>query len=387
VEAITLAEKSVALAEHFEDERVLAMAYDTLGTTMLYLDYPRGGRILERCLEIASEAGLDARVATVYGNWGATACDLYRLDDAEKYLKKGIVYSAEHDMDLIRLHLLAWQAYTLLFLGRWSEVEGIANEVFQRPNITATNRIPALVVLSRLYARRGEPDPRDLLDEALVLATRTNAFQDLGQVRAVRAEAAWLAGDSQRTLLEARAGYDLAVSKKHPWIAGELAFWLRQAGVEETTPVWLAKPFALQLAGDWQAAANEWLRLGCPYEQARALVAGDQHAQVAALRIFDRLGAHPAAEMLRQKMQATGAASVPGKPRTSTRDNPFSLTDRQLQILTLLMDGLSNNQIADQLHISPKTTDHHVSAILAKLDARTRQEAAAIARQHPHFNK
>ena len=229
-EAIAFSEKSVAIAESCGDVRVLAMAMDTLGTTWLYLDYPRGRQILERCLAIALEAGLEARVATVYGNWGATACDLFQLDDAEKCLAKGISYSAERELDLIRLHLLAWQAYTLFYLGRWSEVAVKAKEVLMRQDITAINRIPALVVFSRLQVRSGNSDPQVLLDEALTLATRTNSFQDIGQVRAARTEAAWLAGDHQRALLEARAAYDLAVKKKHPWIAGELAYWLWRAG-------------------------------------------------------------------------------------------------------------------------------------------------------------
>lgn len=386
-EAITFAEKSAALAERFGDVRVLAMAYDTLGTAWLYLDYPRGGQILERCLETAARAGLSARVATVYGNWGATACDLYQLTDAEKYLTKGIVYSAERDLDLVRLHLLAWQAYTLLLLGRWAEVADLTNQVLIRSDITAINRIPALVVLSRLQARLGNPDPQPLLDEALLLAKRTNAFQDIGQVQAVRAEAAWLSGDRQRTLAEARAGYELALHKRHPWIAGELAFWLWQAGEQIDPPDWLAQPFAQQIAGNWQAAASEWERLGCPYEKARALADGDHQAQVAALRQFERLRARPAEQMLRQKLSTSGETKAPHEPRASTRDNPFGLTDRQVQILALLVAGLSNNQIAARLNISPKTTDHHVSAILAQLEVRSRQDAADLARQHPYFNK
>jgi DNA-binding NarL/FixJ family response regulator len=78
-------------------------------------------------------------------------------------------------------------------------------------------------------------------------------------------------------------------------------------------------------------------------------------------------------------MQAAGAV-IPRGPRAATRENPFGLTARQSQILALLADGLTNAQIAARLHLSPKTVDHHVTAILTKLNVHAREEAAALAR-------
>lgn len=244
-----------------------------------------------------------------------------------------------------------------------------------------------LAALGRLRARRGDPGADDVLKDALQLATNSATLQHLGLVRAARAEAAWLAGDRQRTLEEARADYELALSKKHPWFAGELAFWLWKVGEAVEIQPWMAKPFAQQIAGDWRAAAYEWESLACPYEQARALADGDIQAQVAALHIFEQLGAHPDADILRDKLRAAGAAGRSSRPRPSTRDNPFSITNRQLEILNLLIANLSNAEIAAKLNISPKTVDHHVSAILSKLDVHSREQAAARAKKHLHFLK
>jgi DNA-binding NarL/FixJ family response regulator len=116
------------------------------------------------------------------------------------------------------------------------------------------------------------------------------------------------------------------------------------------------------------------------------LADGDHDAQVAALEIFDRLGARPAADALRRKMQAAGAP-VPRGPRSATRENPYGLTARQADILRLLAEGLSNAEIAARLHLSPKTVEHHVSAVLAKLDVGSREEAAELVRQHPGIQK
>jgi DNA-binding CsgD family transcriptional regulator len=199
-------------------------------------------------------------------------------------------------------------------------------------------------------------------------------------LRSARAEAAWLAGDRRRTLLEARAGYDLAVNKRHPWIAGELAYWLWRTGDAVEIQPWMAEPFALQIAGDWSAAAKAWEQQNCPYEQARALADGDVESQMASLEIFERLGARPDLYQVRRKLLTTGVHNLPRGPRPATRQNPFNLTNRQVEILALLTESLTNAEIAARLHISPKTVDHHVSAILAKLDVHSREEAARIAR-------
>jgi DNA-binding NarL/FixJ family response regulator len=53
-----------------------------------------------------------------------------------------------------------------------------------------------------------------------------------------------------------------------------------------------------------------------------------------------------------------------------------------MEIAALLAESLTNAQIAARLHVSPKTVDHHVSAVLGKLDVSSREEAAEVARQH-----
>ena len=60
-------------------------------------------------------------------------------------------------------------------------------------------------------------------------------------------------------------------------------------------------------------------------------------------------------------------------------NNPGLLTARQVEILKLLADGLTNAEIAARLYITPKTVAHHVSAVLGKLGVRSRRQAAAEA--------
>src|SRR5262249_41141870 len=135
------------------------------------------------------------------------------------------------------------------------------------------------------------------------------------------------------------------------------------------------------IEGRWRDAARLWALAGAPFEQAIALASGDEAAQREALVIFDRLGAAPAARNLRRRMRAAGVRSVPSGPRTARREDPSGLTPRQREVLTLLGDGLANADIADRLGLSAKTVEHHVSAILAALDAPSRLAAVQAARE------
>ena len=87
----------------------------------------------------------------------------------------------------------------------------------------------------------------------------------------------------------------------------------------------------------------------------------------------------PAANAVRQKLRQLGAAAVPRGRRPSTRANPAELTARELDVLRLVVAGKRNAEIADDLVLSTRTIDHHVSAILRKLGVRTRGDAAVAA--------
>jgi DNA-binding CsgD family transcriptional regulator len=211
------------------------------------------------------------------------------------------------------------------------------------------------------------------------LALPGGHLQRLGHVRAARAEAAWLAGDTERAAAEARESYPLAVEKRHLWFAGELAYWQWKAAALDEWPEWIAEPYRLDLSGSPLLAAEAWATRGCPYEAARSQAgAGDEEPLLDALAELERLGAAPAAKAVRLELRGIGAA-VPRGPRATTRANPVGLTRRELDVLRGVAAGKRNAEIAGDLVVSTRTVDHHVSAILRKLEARSRGEAAAVA--------
>jgi DNA-binding NarL/FixJ family response regulator len=120
--------------------------------------------------------------------------------------------------------------------------------------------------------------------------------------------------------------------------------------------------------------------LGCPYEAAFALADSDDLADLNEPHgEFRRLGAWPAADALARSLRELGQRPVPRRPRRGTLDNPARLTDREVEVLRLLAEDLRNIDMAARLHISAKTVDHHVSAILTKLGVATRRDAGRAA--------
>jgi DNA-binding NarL/FixJ family response regulator len=110
-----------------------------------------------------------------------------------------------------------------------------------------------------------------------------------------------------------------------------------------------------------------------------ALADGDRPAAVEALTILTELGAFRASRDVQARLRGRGITAVPRGPRPSTAANAAGLTARQLEVLTLLADGLTNADIATRLSVSHRTVEHHISAVMDKLDVGTRGQAIAAA--------
>ncbi|HEU0291836.1 MAG TPA: AAA family ATPase [Anaerolineales bacterium] len=382
-EAIRWGEKAVALAERFEDKETLAHVYNYMGGAMLVTDYVHGRALMEKSLAVARQANLTFSISGALSDLGLMLAEVYQLADAERYLREGIEYAMDHDDDHHVVGMLTSQVLIQVYQGHWAEALENVSEVLQSPYLESETHTLALFALGRLRLRRGDSEAQAILEEALELALKADSIPRMGKVQAARAEGVWLRGGNyQRVLEETRLIYDLAMSKGHPWITGELAFWRWRVGEEISAPAWIAGPFALQIAGDWRGAAKEWQNRNCPYEQAMALMDGDEAAQLEALEIFEHLGARPIIEKLKQKMRAQGT-SVPRGPRPATRENPFGLTAREMEVLACLTQGLSNQAIAKRLSLSVRTVEHHTASILQKMGVQTRAEAVALSlKQH-----
>lgn len=172
--------------------------------------------------------------------------------------------------------------------------------------------------------------------------------------------------------------------------AEEYAAWAA-LGVDGPAPAQSARCRALLAEGD---ASAYWFReavrrhdsCGNDFERARTLLAygtwlrrrrrpGDARGPLRdALVTFERASAEGWAEHARSELRATGGASGGAKDPAALRE----LTPQQQRIARLVARGATNQEVADHLSLSPRTVDHHLRGVFARLGIRSRVELPAV---------
>jgi DNA-binding CsgD family transcriptional regulator len=378
-EALEYGQRALELAEQFQDNSVRAHALNNIGCALLISSAASGIAKLEESLAVALDNNLHDHAGRSYANLVSMAVDHHLAIVAARYIPEGGEYCEVHEVHDCLTYIRAYAAHFELNAGHWNEAAQLAGRLIERHSLPIAQRLPAQVVLGLVRARRGDPGAEQLLDEAMRMAQPTGELQRIGRIAAASAEAAWYQGDTPRTAERACLGLRAAVGKHDTWLVGQLAFWASRSDPTLHVPSDIAEPYARMIAGDWQAAADAWRALNMPYERALALAEGPEEALRESLGLLEQLGAGPLGAIVRRRLRERGVRGLPRGPRASTRENPAGLTSREIQVLTLLVRGHTNTELANRLHVSIRTVDHHVSSILEKLDVRSRTEAVAAA--------
>ena len=380
-ETLRWSRKAIDIATRLDRNDIITHALNNSATAQRWTDQTAARDNLDRSLQIALENDLADHVARNYTNRAYVEINWLEHALAHRFLEAGLRYCDERDLETWRTYLNGCRAQLLLREGKWEEAAAVALEEISADLATPMLRFPAVTALARIRLRRGNSDVAHLLDAlASYLETGSEPPRFLLYVM-IRAEHAWVAGLADEGLLNLIGQAALLAAKTGDvWSAGELWFWGRKLGLENWPDIPIAPPHQLMAAGQWAEAAEVWANLQCPYDRALALMSGNEDAQHEGLTCLDDLGAKAVSDRFRRILRQQGTRSIPRGPQMATRSNPSGLTRRQMTVLGLLAEGLSNADIADRLFVSTKTVDHHVSAILAKLNAQTRGQAVALAR-------
>jgi predicted ATPase/DNA-binding NarL/FixJ family response regulator len=291
------------------------------------------------------------------------------------------------------VYLMANYAEALMALGRWDEADATLAEAARRdpPGVLA---LPWLRLRSQIRLARGHAGATALIGRASGFLAKPflsdEARVSLLELR-ITADGSGIRGAlSDRGIFSRpRYGWPLLVAAARRGDGPD-----RELVRELATALPARYPAELACAAEvtalldggapaWARAVTAWRADGQPYRLARALLAfaeasaGDRSVASGALTEAVEIGHGLAAGPL------LASAEVLGRRlgvRSGAVDSEL-LTARELEVLRLVAEGLSNSGIAKELFISPKTASVHVSRIIAKLEVSNRVEAAVVGRR------
>ena len=377
VECIHWGEKAIRMADELSDEEILCHAYNNVGSVQMRVPaYRRKGHdLLKRSLDIALRRQFHEHAARAYTNMASNAIQLKDYDLGTRTLVDGIHYCEEVELDSWRTYMLSWKARLLLDTGQYADAVVIAESLLHNETQASVVKSSALVVIGTVRMRTNQPDALPMLLDAKSKASESMELQRILPALTALLEYEWITG---QPILE-KPPIELVIGLLSQGgtlrESSEFDFWLWKVRGEKVPLHDVHERYRADDPKTAMATAAAWAQLGCPYEQAIFLFEGDESAKREAIAIVHKLGATAVYEKMKLEMRSEGIRSIPRGSRATTRANPALLTDRELGVLELLKEGLQNKEIGSRLFISAKTVDHHISAILSKLDVDSRTKA------------
>ena len=439
-EAADHAREALTVARAVGYREAEAIALNALGTALGESgEVDPGVAHLRESLEIAREEGLEMEEGGAWINISDVLNLAGRTDEALKAALQGLETALTHDwrttdwlnlsVSEFRFHLGDWKGAeeaipaasrrhtggTLLYwqtcraqlaLGR-GDLDTAEDAIATLARATADLTEPQFVgmhgILSgELSRRQGDIDAaRAVIDDALDRIEFCS--EDVVRVAALAVMGLRVEGDAGEAARDrrdveaetaARTRADALLERSR---LGAEAGLVVEAAQLATSEGEYARATGGDAAGLWATAAERWDALGRPYisayarwREAEARMArrdreGASRAASAALASARRLGSAWLAEeveslaaraRLHLGEDAETAAAAAARPES---DDPFGLTVRERDVLALVAAGATNREIGERLHMAEKTASVHVSRILAKLNVRSRTEAAAVA--------
>jgi ATP/maltotriose-dependent transcriptional regulator MalT len=441
-EAKDTAEEALAVARASGNREAEGRALNALGTAIgMQGDVEAGVQLLHESLDIATELGEQMDMGGAWVNIADILNLAGRTPEALEVAREGLDAESSRPWRTVAWLRLSIAEF-LYYLGEWDEAEAMIPDESRRHSggtlllwqvgravialgrgdlelaeeaLSSMDRAvagmtepqfvgPYGVMRAELARRRGEIDrARTTIDDTIDRIEYCS--DDMARITALSSEGLRVEGDAGEA---ARDRQDAEAEQQARERAGALIERTRLAAdscgpVEEAELASAEAEYAratdsVAPATLWTRAAAAWESLGRPYpaayarwREAEALMTRRDRdaaagAAATALASARRLGSTWLIEEIeslaaRARLQLGEGAPAPAEAASNgdTADDPFGLTPRERDVLALVASGATNREIGERLHMAEKTASVHVSRILAKLNVRSRTEAAAVA--------
>ena len=393
-QTIVLLEESERLSRQLQDKQGIASALAYLGV----ITHNRGevaaaATMHEEALHLCKEVGVKSKLADLIGIMGVIALFHGEYTKARALLVESLALSQEVGnvwLTATLLYMLGWIAYEQ---GAYTHARMLTEESLAHYRTVGKPMLfmEALIMYAYVLIALGDTlTARTLLEEAIALSRELESQDDIARTLSGLGYLALRQGD----LVQARAHYEESITTlQGRWIPPRLKWALASSleglgeiALAEKQVAWTVRLFAA--ADAVRSAHGYYSPLGMKqpfYDQTvagartqlgekafAALWAEGQH-----LTPVEALTAEAPAPITTSGSKAVSTATLP--PLASSLDR---LTAREVEVLRLVAIGLSKNQIAEQLVLSPNTVNVHIQSIYGKLGINSRSAATRYAIEH-----
>ncbi len=392
-EAIKLGEKALEMESRFNTPEVRAHALCNIGSALLIRDNLQGLEYLQRSLRVALQHDLHEHAARVYTNTASSTVCGIDWKVTQRAVNEGVAFDTEHDLDSWTNYLIGVMSQLKMEQSHLEEAETISAGVLALENQTLLMKLPSLLVLSRVRLRLGKEDAHELLKRALEHAISVAEPQYIIPAHLGLVEYAWQTDNSELAKSHLKSLQEVSLIPHWTWRGADHAIWMHRYGIPVNLPKdkTLPLPFKLEMEQDYLAASQAWIDKGSPFRAAVTLMqcpkdqAGNHFATAMDLLLACR--ANGTLQKLKSLAQDYGLDKQINLgrrgPRRQSRQHPAGFTAKEQQIFPLVVEGMSNKEISENLSRSQRTVENHVASILRKLNVKNRMEAMLRANNEP----
>ena len=374
-QALLWGERALELATKLGDERTRAHVLVNIASVRLDVDHRQVEPLLE-AHGFADEAGDKHEATRALGNLAYALMSWAQPEPAMRYARQALAYAEQNEVYNLASYIAVTLAWLQLRAGDWDEAERVTRAELEKSVSVA--QLVAKTVLAELAVRRGDPDAAERLADLAAQAVRAERAPAARAARRARDRV----GADNRRAAAARAARDAAGRGAATRRSRRLGRGARGGMRGRRRDPRRAR--AAQLGTLCRDAPPGLARRGRCVRRGRLELRPRTHALAPGRRgpapRGDRDRARARGRPARRTASPSACASAGSVCRRGRANRRVRIRQVSPHVSsrcsTLVAEGLTNAEIAERLVVSPRTAEHHVAAVLTKLGAATRRDAA-----------